>query len=59
MSEFDITGEIEPDEAPDEEEYVGEDPGAVSTDTGTHYDEQGEAEATPHDEVETDDEDEE
>lgn len=49
MSEFDTTDGIEPDEGPDEEEYVGEDPGAVSTDTGTFYDERGEAEITPHD----------
>lgn len=49
MSEFDVTDGIEPDEAPDEEEYVGEDPGPVSTDTGTYYDERGEAETTPHD----------
>ena len=49
MSEFDTADELEPDEAPDQEEYVGEDPGATSPDTGTHYTEQGEAETTPHD----------
>lgn len=49
MSEFDTTDGIEPEEAPDEEEYAGEDPGPVSTDTGTHYDEHGEPETTPHD----------
>jgi hypothetical protein len=57
VSEFD-TAEIEPDETPDEEEYVGEDPGPVSPDTGTHYDEQGEAEITPHDLEEVDEDEE-
>ncbi len=49
MSEFDQTDEVTPEEQPDEEEYVGEDPGATSPDTGTSYDERGEAETTPHD----------
>ena len=57
MSEFD-TEEVEPEEAPDQEEYVGEDPGAISPDTGTLYDEQGTAEATPHDETDDDEDDE-
>jgi hypothetical protein len=49
--------ELEPDEAPDEEEYVGEDPGALSPETGTVYDEHGEPEMTPHDlEVTSEDE---
>ena len=49
MSEFDLTEDLEPDETPDEEEYVGEEPGATSRDTGTVYDQEGEAEITPHD----------
>ena len=49
MSEFDTLDEVEPEELPDEEEYIGEDPGATSEDTGTYYDERGEAETTPHD----------
>ena len=49
MSEFDLTEDLEPDETPDEEEYDGTEPGADSDDTGTHYDEFGEAETTPHD----------
>ena len=51
MSEFDQTDEIQPEERPDAEEFEGTDPGADSEDTGTHYDELGEADATPHDEV--------
>ena len=58
MSEFDLTEDLEPDETPDEEEYVGEEPGATSRDTGTVYDQEGEAEITPHD-LEDEDEDEE
>ncbi len=58
MSEFDVAEEVEPEEAPDEEEYAGEEPGATSPDTGTHYDDHGEPEATPHD-LEDLDEDEE
>jgi len=58
MSEFDLTEDLEPDDAPDEEEYVGEEPGATSPDTGTVYDEDGGAEITPHD-LEDEDEDEE
>lgn len=49
MSEFDLTEDVEPDEGPDEEEFEGTEPGAESSETGTQYDEQGEAEATPHD----------
>ncbi|MDF1605715.1 hypothetical protein [Nocardioides sp. YIM 152315] len=59
MSEFDTTDEVEPEERPDEEEYVGEGDGPTSRETGTRYDEQGEAETTPQDLVEDDDEDEE
>ena len=50
MSEFDQTDDIAPEERPDEEEFEPTDPGADSPDTGTHYDEFGEADATPHDE---------
>jgi hypothetical protein len=49
MSEFDLTEDLEPDVVPDEEEYEADDDGVVSTDTGTFYDEFGEAETTPHD----------
>ena len=49
MSEFDQTDDVLPEERPDEEEFTGTEPGADSDDTGTHYDEQGEAEVTPHD----------
>lgn len=49
MSEFDQADQVEPEESPDEEEYAGEDPGATSTETGTFYDERGEAELTPQD----------
>ena len=55
MSEFDVTDDLEPDEAPDAEEFDGTEPGADSDDTGTHYDEFGETETTAHD-LETDDE---
>lgn len=58
MSEFDLTEDLEPEEQPDEEEFDGTEPGAESDDTGTHYDERGEAESTAHD-VDADDEDEE
>jgi hypothetical protein len=54
MSEFDLTEDLEPEEQPDEEEFDGTEPGAESEDTGTHYDELGDAETTPHD-LETDD----
>ena len=54
MSEFDQTDDIAPEEQPDPEEFEGTEPGADSDETGTHYDEQGEPEATPHD-VEGDD----
>jgi hypothetical protein len=50
MSEFDQTEDILPEEAPDEEEFEGTEPGASSEETGTHYDEFGEADLTPHDE---------
>ena len=49
MSEFDLTEDIVPDEQPDEEEFEPSDPGADSADTGTHYDELGEPDATPLD----------
>ena len=49
MSEFDQTDGVLPEEQPDEEEFEGTEPGADSEDTGTHYDEHGEAEVTPHD----------
>ena len=49
MSEFDLTEDIEPEEKPDPEEFDGTEPGADSEDTGTHYDEFGETETTPHD----------
>lgn len=49
MSEFDLTEDVEPEEQPDPEEFEGTEPGVDSGDTGTHYDEQGEPEATPHD----------
>ncbi|MFC7492712.1 MULTISPECIES: hypothetical protein [unclassified Nocardioides] len=49
MSEFDTTDEVEPEERPDEEEYVGEGDGPTSPETGTRYDERGETEITPHD----------
>ncbi len=49
MSEFDQTDGVLPDEQPDAEEFEGTEPGADSEDTGTHYDESGEPETTPHD----------
>lgn len=49
MSEFDLTEDLEPEEGPDQEEFAGTEPGATSPDTGTVYDESGEAEITPHD----------
>lgn len=49
MSEFDLTEDVEPEELPDAEEFEGTEPGVDSADTGTHYDERGEPEATPHD----------
>jgi hypothetical protein len=58
MSEFDTVDDIEPDESPDEEEYAGEEPGATSDDTGTVYDDTGEAEITPHDLEEVDEDEE-
>jgi hypothetical protein len=58
MSEFDLTEDLEPDDQPDEEEYEVGAPGATSDETGTFYAESGEAELTPHD-LEDDDEDEE
>jgi hypothetical protein len=39
----------EPDEKPDPEEYEAEGEGAVSGDTGTVYEGEGEAAVTPHD----------
>lgn len=57
MSEYDKVDDLEPDESPDEEEYVG-DPGATSPDTGTHYDGTGEPEITPHDLEELDEDEE-
>ena len=59
MSEFDLTEDIEPEEQPDEEEFVGTEPGADSDDTGTHYDGLGEPVATPRDLDAEDDVDEE
>ncbi|WP_243056568.1 hypothetical protein [Nocardioides sp. SR21] len=58
MSEFDMTEGIQPDEEPDAEEFEGTEPGEDSDDTGTHYDELGEAETTAND-VEADAEDQE
>jgi len=55
MSEFDLTEDVEPDDAPDAEEYEADEREAVSEDTGTQYDEAGQPLATPHD-LETDDE---
>ena len=49
MSEFDQTDDVQLEDRPDEEEFEGTEPGADSEDTGTHYDEFGEAEVTPHD----------
>lgn len=49
MSEFDMTEGVQPDEEPDAEEFEGTEPGEDSDDTGTHYDEFGEPETTPHD----------
>jgi len=49
MSEFDVIDDLEPDDAPDEEEFEGTEGGVDSDDTGTHYDEFGEAQTTPHD----------
>jgi len=49
MSEFDLTEGVEPEEQPDPEEFAPSDPGADSADTGTHYDELGEPDATPQD----------
>ena len=54
MSEFDLTEDLEPEPGPDEEEFEGTEPGADSADTGTHYDEFGDAEVTPRD-LESDD----
>jgi hypothetical protein len=46
----------EPDEAPDPEEYEpAGDRAAVSPDTGTVYEGEGEAAVTPYDDVPTDD----
>ena len=57
MSEFARTEDLEPDETPDQEEFAGTEPGETSPETGTVYDESGEAETTPHDlEEETEDE---
>lgn len=55
MSEFDQVDDVLPEERPDEEEFAGTDPGAESDETGTHYDEYGEAETTPHDQEIVDD----
>ena len=49
MSEFDLAEDLEPADSPDEEEFAATEPGEDSDDTGTHYDEYGEAETTPHD----------
>jgi len=61
MSEFDLTEDVEPDEAPDEEEYEANEQEAVSEETGTVYDGHGEPAVTPHDleRVDEDGEDEE
>jgi len=61
MSEFDLTEDVELLDVESEEEYEPADHGALSPDTGTSYDEEGEAETTPHDEEydEESDEDEE
>ncbi len=56
MSEFDLTEDLEPEESPDEEEYEASEQEAVSEDTGTVYDEQGQPAVTPHD-LEGEDED--
>lgn len=58
MSEFDRTEDLEPDDRPEEEEFQGTDGGVDSDDTGTHYDEFGEAEMTPHDLEDTDEDEE-
>lgn len=55
MSEFDHTDDVPPEDGPDAEEFEGTEPGADSDDTGTHYDERGEAEATSHDQDADDD----
>lgn len=57
MSEFDVE-EIEPDDDGSPEEYEPTD-GPVSTETGTAYERDGEPEATPHDLIEGDEDDEE
>jgi hypothetical protein len=49
MSEFDLTEDLEPDESPDEEEYEASEQEAVSDETGTVYDGDGEPAVTPHD----------
>lgn len=49
MSEFDVVDDLEPEDTPDEEEFEGTERGVDSDDTGTHYDEYGEAQTTPHD----------
>ena len=49
MSEFDLTEDVELLDVESEEEYEPADHGALSPDTGTSYDEEGEAETTPHD----------
>ena len=49
MSEFDLTEDLEPEESPDEEEYEASEQEAVSEDTGTVYDGQGQPAVTPHD----------
>jgi len=45
----------EPDEEPDPEEYEPEGEGAVSGDTGTVYEGEGEPAVTPHDSEPEDD----
>jgi hypothetical protein len=54
MSEFDLSDDVQPAESPDQEEYEATEREAVSDDTGTVYDGQGQTEATPQD-LETDD----
>jgi hypothetical protein len=59
MSEFDLTEDIQPDDSPDQEEYEANEREAVSDETGTVYDGQGQPEATPQDlEADTEDDEE-
>ncbi|WP_121253642.1 hypothetical protein [Nocardioides ferulae] len=51
-----VAEEVPPSTEPDAEEYLPSEAETESTDTGTVYDSQGEAEATPHDLTEDADE---